>query len=80
MGKYRLRYFHKIKHNIFGDIIEVKVKDGSRKTLYKGKCNSNNTRALAKIIKDLEKYGIDSVAMLEWILEEKKSERGWFNK
>lgn len=69
----KLKY--KYLHYIYGDILEIKVKDGDRRTLYRAKANIKDRKRIARILKDLDKFGLDSKELLKISLSMKDK---WF--
>ena len=73
MGK-KTKYNY--QHYIYGDILEIKVKDGDRRTLYKAKANIKDRKRIAQILKDLEKFGLERRQLLRLSLSMRD---GWFD-
>lgn len=58
-----------------GDIVEIKIKDNSRRTIHKQRFNINDRNAILSLIKVLEKYSGFSV--LELIEQKLKIGEWW---
>jgi|TARA_Y100000296_G_C5123792_1_gene231776 hypothetical protein len=61
------------------DELELKIRDISRKVLYKTRVDLNNEKKLAEALSVLEKYGVDMQKMADIIKSKKKEVWSWFN-
>lgn len=60
------------------DEVEFKIRDMSRKIIYKGRANINNKKQLAEIFSVLKKYGVDLSEINEIIDKKEKKGNDWF--
>lgn len=65
----------KYSHHIYGDTLEVKIKDGSRRVLYRAKANVSDKKKVKQILNDLKKWDINASELLRQSIEMK----GWFD-
>jgi hypothetical protein len=59
-----------------GDILEVKIKDPSKRVYYRAKCPIHNKKRIREIIDNLRHFGVDVKKIIETVKVEK--EEIWF--
>jgi hypothetical protein len=60
------------------DILELRIRDMSRKIMYRANVDLNNKKKVAEALFYLEKYGLD-IKELSKIIEKRKKKGKWFD-
>jgi len=61
---------------LVSDVLEIKIVDSSRRTLYKRKVDINNKKDIARSLMVLEKYGV-SIKDLAKIIDDRDNSAWW---